>query len=57
MRSETVLDTSVVTFILDGELWSREPACVVSYHVDLQAALFHTQSATKSVLNDLELCK
>ena len=47
-----VLDTSVASLILDGELWSREPGLVVRYHTDLQATLLRPD--LKMVLSDLE---
>ena len=47
-----ILDTSVATLMLDGELWSREPGRLVCYHTDLQATLLHQDS--KMTLSDLE---
>ena len=47
-----VMDTSVASLILDGELWSREPGLLVRYHKDLEASLLHPDS--KMVLRDLE---
>ena len=47
-----VLDTSVASLILDGELWTREPGVLVGYKKDLQTSLFHTEK--KKTLTDLQ---
>lgn len=48
-----VLETNIAVSILDGELWSREPAALVKYKKDLQALLFQSGSEKKT-LSDLE---
>ncbi len=48
-----VLETNIAVSILDGELWSREPAALVEYKKDLQSLLFHSGSERKT-LSDLE---
>ena len=46
-----ILDSSVASLILDGELWFREPGVLVEFK-ELQAILFHSKS--KTTLEDLE---
>ena len=36
-----LLDTSVASLILDGELWTRYPSALVNHKADVQAELFH----------------
>ena len=36
-----LLDTSVASLILDGELWTRYPSALVNHKADVQAKLFH----------------
>ena len=36
-----LLDTSVASLILDGELWTRFPSTLVNHKKDMQAELFH----------------
>ena len=35
-----ILDSSVATHILDGDLWSRKPAKIVRYRTELQYSHF-----------------
>ena len=35
-----MLDSSMASLVMDGELWSRCPSSLVGHKVDLQAALF-----------------
>ena len=49
-----VLDTSVASLILDGDLWERYPSVLLGYKADLQAALFHQEEESKRrMLKDL----
>ena len=36
-----LLDTSVASLILDGELWTRVPSTLVNHKADMQTELFH----------------
>ena len=45
-----VLDSSMASLIMDGELWDRCPSSLVGHKVELQAALFGSESCKLSEL-------
>ena len=45
-----VIDSSMASLIMDGELWGRCPSSLVGHKVELQAALFGSESRKLSEL-------
>ena len=45
-----VLDSSMASLILDGELWGRCPSSLVGHKTELQAALFGSEHCKLSEL-------
>ena len=49
MELEYVVDTNIATFILDGELWEREPATLMRARPELISAYRDARENLKQV--------